>query len=109
MDFLRNLPIQHPEQLARLIRVQEGRVVSMSMSRQEHCALTLLAFGDGECISEECYWGDTLYFILDGMLSLSMEGGSHRLRAGDCMAVPAHVSHGISAHGSCKLLQLTLS
>ena len=61
MDFLRNLPTQQPQQLTQLIQIQPGRVVSMAMSRQEHCQMTLLAFGDGESISEECYFGDTLY------------------------------------------------
>ena len=58
MDFLRNLPTQQPQQLTQLIQIQPGRVVSMAMSRQEHCQMTLLAFGDGESISEECYFGD---------------------------------------------------
>ena len=66
MDFLRNLPTQQPQQLTQLIQIQPGRVVSMAMSRQEHCQMTLLAFGDGESISEECYFGDTLYYILEG-------------------------------------------
>ena len=48
MDFLRNLPTQQPQQLTQLIQIQPGRVVSMAMSRQEHCQMTLLAFGDGE-------------------------------------------------------------
>ena len=54
MDFLRNLPTQQPQQLTQLIQIQPGRVVSMAMSRQEHCQMTLLAFGDGESICEEC-------------------------------------------------------
>ena len=60
MDFLRNLPTQQPQQLTQLIQIQPGRVVSMAMSRQEHCQMTLLAFGDGESISEECYFGDIM-------------------------------------------------
>ena len=28
--------------------------------------MTLFPFGDGESISEECYFGDTLYYILEG-------------------------------------------
>ena len=42
MDFLRNLPTQQPQQLTQLIQIQPGRVVSMAMSRQEHCQMTLL-------------------------------------------------------------------
>ena len=53
MDILRNLPVQQPAALRELISIQPGRVVSMALSRSEHCQMTLLAFGDGESISEE--------------------------------------------------------
>lgn len=108
MDFLRNLPTQQPRQLARLIEIQPGRVVSMAMSRQEHCQMTLLAFGDGESVSEECYFGDTLYCVLEGALQISMGDGSCRLQSGDCLAVPARTSHAVAAPEGCKLLQITL-
>lgn len=80
MDFLRNLPTQQPQQLTQLIQIQPGRVVSMAMSRQEHCQMTLLAFGDGESISEECYFGDTLYYILEGALYVSVGEDSRCLQ-----------------------------
>ena len=71
--------------------------------------MTLLSFGDGESVSEECYFGDTLYYVLEGGLSLSLDSGAHILRAGDCLAVPAQTPHAVAALGSCKLLQITLS
>ena len=109
MELLRNLPTQQPEKLTGLIGIQPGRVVSMAMSRSEHCQMTLLAFGDGESVSEECYFGDTLYYVLEGGLSISMESGSYALCAGDCLAVPARTPHGVSAPDGCRLLQITLS
>lgn len=45
MDILRNLPVQQPAALRELISIQPGRVVSMALSRSEHCQMTLLAFG----------------------------------------------------------------
>lgn len=109
VELLRNLPVRHPEKLAGLIDVQPGQVVSMAVSRSEHCQMTLLAFGDGESVSEECYFGDTLYYVLEGGLSVSEENGTHTLYAGDCLAVPARMSHGVSTLDGCKLLQITLA
>ena len=109
MEVLRNLPTGEPEQLAGLITVQPGRVVSMAMSRSQHCQMTLLAFGDGESVSEECYFGDTLYHVPEGGLSVTLEGAVRLLRAGDCLAVPARASHAVAAPEGCKLLQITLS
>ena len=44
--------------------------MSMALSRSEHCQMTLLAFGDGESISEERYFGDTVYYVLEGDMPL---------------------------------------
>ena len=71
--------------------------------------MTLLAFGDGESVSEECYVGDTLYYVLEGGLSVTLEGAVRQLRTGDCLAVPAGISHAVAAPEGCKLLQITLS
>ena len=71
--------------------------------------MTLLAFGDGESISEECYFGDTLYYILEGALYVSVGEDSRCLQTGDCLEVPAHTPHAVVAPDGCKLLQITLS
>lgn len=108
MDFLRNLPTQQPQQLTQLIQIQPGRVVSMAMSRQEHCQMTLLAFGDGESISEECYFGDTLYYILEGALYVSV-GEDSRVFKRAMPGSSRHTPHAVVAPDGCKLLQITLS
>ena len=107
MEFLRNLPVDHPEELAKLIEIRPGRVVSMALSRSEHCQMTLLAFGDGESVSEERYFGDTLYYVLEGSMPVYQEDKTV-LRAGACMAVPAGVTHAIGGEGPFKLLQITV-
>ena len=109
MEFLRNLPTDDPAALAGLIDIRPARVVSMALTRSEHCQMTLLAFGDGESVSEECYFGDTLYYILEGVLFVSAGEDSRCLQTGDCLAVPAHTPHAVVAPDGCKLLQITLS
>ena len=108
MDILRNLPVQQPAALRELISIQPGRVVSMALSRSEHCQMTLLAFGDGESISEDRYFGDTVYYVLEGDMPLRLEGHEVRLGAGDCLAVPAQTTHAIGGNGPFKLLQITI-
>ena len=94
MDILRNLPVQQPAALSELISIQPGRVVSMALSRSEHCQMTLLAFGDGESISEECYFGDTLYYILEGALYVSVGEGQPLSSNGRLPGTfPAHTPH----------------
>ena len=108
MEFLRNLPTDDPAALAGLIDIRPARVVSMALTRSEHCQMTLLAFGDGESVSEERYFGDTLYYVLEGSMPVYQEDKKTVLRAGACMAVPAGVTHAIGGAGPFKLLQITV-
>ena len=43
MDTLRNLPTDAPANLASLIDIREGRVVSMSLSKSDTCQIMLLS------------------------------------------------------------------
>lgn len=108
MRHIKNLPAGKAEQLSGLVAIQPGRVVSMALSQNEHCQMTLLAFADGESVSEECYWGDTLYYVLEGEMPVRIDGQTALLKAGDCMAVPANVLHAVGGGEPFKLLQITL-
>ena len=108
MNFLRNLPTENPEALAGLIQIQTGRVVSMALSKSDHCLMTLLAFGDGESVSEEQYFGDTVYYVIEGIMPLSIEGRKLHIAAGECYSVPAGVLHAIGGEEPFKLLQITV-
>ena len=108
MDHLRNLPLDHAESLAKMIDIRPGRVVSMALSKNEHCQMTLLAFADGESVSQEQYFGDTLYYVLEGEMPLVIGTEEYLLHAGECMAVPSGVLHAIGGTVPFKLLQITL-
>ena len=108
MEHLKNLPSDQVAALAQMVTIQPGRVVSMALSRNEHCQMTLLAFADGESVSEECYFGDTFYYVLEGEMPLQCGETAHTLHAGDCIAVPANTLHAIGGSSPFKLLQITV-
>ena len=108
MNFLRNLPTQQPEALRDLIQIQPGRVVSMALSKSDHCLMTLLAFADGESVSEEQYFGDTLYYVLEGVMPITLDGSVVRIEAGQCYLVPAGKLHAVGGTEPFKLLQITV-
>ncbi len=108
MEYLRNLPVDHIECLSGMIDIRPGRVVSMALSRSEHCQMTLLAFADGESVSQEQYFGDTMYYVLEGEMPLVIDETEYLLHAGDCMSVPAGVLHAIGGDKPFKLLQITV-
>lgn len=109
MDTLRNLPTAQPAALAGLIDIRPGRVVSMALSRSDHCQMTLLAFGDGESVSDEEYFGDTLYTVLEGEMPLRMAGQTLCLKAGQSLRIPSRTPHAIGGEGAFKLLQITVA
>ena len=109
MDTLRNLPIDQPRALASLVEIRPGRVVSMALSRSEHCQMTLLAFAEGESVSDEEYFGDTLYTVLEGEMPLNQGGQQRVLKAGESLRIPARTPHAIGGGSAFKLLQITVS
>ena len=108
MDTLRNLPLETPQPLADLIAIQPGSVVSMALSRSDHCQMTLLAFAEGEGVSEERYFGDTLYLVLEGAMTLPPPAPRHTPPRGGRLLTPAATRHAIGGAGPFKILQITL-
>ena len=108
MKQFRNVPTEQGALLSQMVDIQPGRVVSMALSKNEHCQMTLLAFADGESVSEECYFGDTLYYVVEGTMPLQMETRTAVLRTGECMAVPAGMLHAVGGTEPFKVLQITL-
>lgn len=105
---LRNLPTQSAQSLAQLIDIRPGQVSSMALTRNARFDLTLLAFAPGESVSEEEYFGDTLYYLVEGMACVVLPDARVTLAAGEVLRVPAHVLHAVEGaddHGF-KLLQL---
>lgn len=107
---LRNLPTEAAAPLAGLIENHPGHVTSMSLSRGAGAGITLLAFAAGESVSEEEYFGDTLYYLIEGRAVVVLPEGRVPLAAGEVLRVPAHVLHALegAGDGAFKVLQITV-
>ena len=108
MDYLKNIPTDTAKGLADMIDIRPGRVVSMALSQNEDCQIMLMSFADGESVSQEQYFGDTLYCVLEGEMPLFIGEEEHLIRAGECMAVPAGVLHAVGGTKPFKILQITV-
>lgn len=107
MDYLKNVPIE-PTSLSDLIQYKEGMVVSMQLTRNEDFQMMLMAVADGEEVTSEQYPGDTLYYVIDGIMPLETKEKTYVLNTGDCMAMKANEEHAIGGQGSFKILQITI-
>ena len=103
----RNLPTEAAAPLASLIGARPGQVSSMSLTRlDDPVAATLLAFAEGEGVSEETYPGDTLYYLVEGETDIVFSDRYVSMVAGDVLRVPAGVEHAVEPTTAIKLLQI---
>ena len=107
---LRNVPTDEARSVAELIEIHPGQVSSMGLV--SGCALDfmLMAFSAGESVSEEEYFGDTLYHVVEGAADVVLPNRRVAVAAGEVFMVPAHIPHAVEGHdgGAFKLLQLTI-
>ena len=68
--------------------------------------MTVLAFDDGESVSEEEYFGDMLYYAIEGSCDIVLPNRRVALAAGEVLMVPAHVLHAVEGRSAFKLLQV---
>lgn len=59
-------------------------------------------------MSEESYPSNTLYFVIEGDMTLKLDDNSYQPKNGECMAVPAEKLHSFYGNSDFKLLQINL-
>lgn len=107
MEFMKNLP-EEPNALADLIEIKPGRVISMSLSKIDNCQMMLMAVSEGEEVTAEQYPGDTLYYVVEGVMPLHRDGRIFEMTKGQIAVVPKDVAHAIGGKGDFKILQMIL-
>ena len=106
---LRNLPLEEAFELAERITCRPGQVSSMGLTaRDSTCDMTLLAFADGEIVSEETYAADMLYLVLEGEPSIVLPDTRVAVSAGQMLVVPASTLHAVEGPGAFKILQIAV-
>lgn len=104
----KNLPISEGVDLADLIDVESNQVVSMAIAKGDNIQAMLLGLSKGEIISEEEYFGDTMYFVIEGSMSITVGGETSILRKNQIFMVKEHRINALEALEDTKLLQMTM-
>lgn len=107
---LRNLPTDTAQALSQLIELRAGQVSSMALTRDAGFDMTLLAFAADESVSEEEYFGDVLYYVVEGQACVVLPDRRVTVGEGEVLKVDAHVLHAIecAAGQGFKVLQINL-
>lgn len=90
--------------LAGLVSVQPGAVVSRTVLNRKTGTVTLFAFDAGQELSEHTAPFDALVVCLEGEAEISISGKPHALRAGEMIIMPAHEPHAVRAVTGFKMM-----
>lgn len=100
-------PITTPREVAGLVDYQQGSVVSRVLFRGPGGTLTVFAFAEGEGLGEHSNPNDALVHVLDGEVTVLIDGAEHRVREGEMLHLPPSVPHELVGGAPFKML-LTL-
>jgi len=101
-------PLSTAQNLAALVQVQEGSVVSKEVLKKKTGTVTLFAFGEGQGLSEHSTPHDALVHVLDGIVEIHIGGTPHRVSGGEALLLPAHIPHALSAVTAFKMLLIMI-
>ena len=93
-----------PMELAPLITVQPGAVVSRVLLNKSAGTLTLFAFDAGEGLSDHTAPFDALVQVLEGEAAIHIGTREHAVRAGHILLLPANIPHALHARAAFKML-----
>ncbi|MBU1004023.1 MAG: cupin domain-containing protein [Proteobacteria bacterium] len=108
MELMKNIPFSQALDIGALVDYEEGRVVSRTLAQKPTVNVTLFAFDTGEGISSHSSPGDAFVHILDGEAQVTVGGLTHTVGAGQCIAMPANVPHGLEAQKQFKMLLVVI-
>ena len=95
-------------QLKDEISVQEGQVVSKTLSQNEALSLTLFSFDVNEEISTHRSEGDALVTILSGTARTTIDNTPFVLSEGQTILMPAQKPHAVFAETAMKMMLLVV-
>lgn len=94
--------------LGDLIAFTEGGIASRVLAKNGGGNLTLFAFDRGQGLSEHTTPFDALVLVLEGLLSLTIDGTAVVARPGTIVRMPANLPHAVEAAAPSRMLLVML-
>lgn len=104
MSIIKNIPHETVVELANQVSVQQGQVVSKTLSQNEHVSVTLFAFSKGEEIGTHDSTGDAMVYLLEGTGKFTVDGVEYICKSGEALIMPAKKPHSVYAEENFKML-----
>ena len=91
-------------ELASLVEVQPGAVVSREVISKPQGTVSVFAFDQGEGLSEHTAPFDALVYALEGSVRVTIGGEPHEVQGGEMIIMPANVPHALAALTPFKMM-----
>lgn len=102
--FIKNIDHQTVLELANLVTINEGQVISKTLSQNPAVSITLFAFDKGEEIGTHDSTGDAMVTVLEGTGKFTVDGIEYILYEGQTLVMPAKKPHAVYAQEAFKML-----
>jgi quercetin dioxygenase-like cupin family protein len=96
------------QKLAATVEVADGAVVSRTLMKTAGGTVTVFAFDQGQSLSEHTAPFDALVQVLEGTLTVTIDGKWYSLETGDAVLMPANIPHGVTAQSTVKWMLVML-
>ncbi len=98
------LPHSQAADLAELILMTQGGIVSRTLVDRPVGTVTLFGFDEGQGLSEHSAPFDAFVQVVEGALTLTIGGQPTQVQAGQVCIMPANVPHAVRAEQPAKML-----
>ena len=102
--IVKNLPLSEAVNLAGLVNIEPGKIISRTFVQRPEVTLTLFSFGAGEGVSTHSAPGDAIVQILEGEAKITIGGNPLIAKTGDIVVMPANIPHAVDAEQDFKML-----
>ena len=103
-SLVKNLPLSEAVNLAGLVNIEPGKIISRTFVQRPEVTLTLFSFGAGEGVSTHSAPGDAIVQILEGEAKITIGGNPLIAKTGDIVVMPANIPHAVDAEQDFKML-----
>ena len=100
--YFRKLKEKEIKTIDSFIDYCEGGIISRAVVQRDKFSFTFFSFAAGEGIAEYAHCGEVLIHLIEGEINVSIEGVSHKLDAGDIIAVTDNTPYGVEALTASK-------
>lgn len=104
MELIKNVEHNVEFDLKGLVKLEEGRVNSLTLSQTPGCKMTVFAIDKDEGMSSHAASGDAFVTVLEGVGEFVLDGEPHQLSAGQSLVMSAGMPHSVRGVTAFKML-----